>query len=322
MIVVGQTSGCHFQTIQSAIDYLEKELAETTLYILAGVYEETVTIYRSDLRLIGLGQVEIRMSHFAEEWLNGQKRGTFWTATCYLGGRNVWLENLTIVNEAGPGEVVGQAIALYADCHEAVFKNCRFKAHQDTLCTGPLPDWQKNGRPFEGPSIGKSFENYDQYYLNCYIEGTVDVIFGGATAYFEACEIKSLTRIKPTASYLTAASTPKETAFGLIFDTCFFTAQTGVAEVYLGRPWRPYAKTMLTNCQLGDHIAEKGWDDWGETSNQQSVQYTEYGTIQKGYLATNRVPWSGQVKKRVNFKKEQIFRNKLFWKRWQAREEG
>lgn len=51
--------------------------------------------------------------------------------------------NITFENSAGFGKKVGQAIAVYAEGDDLVFKNCHMLGHQDTLFTGPLPMKEK-----------------------------------------------------------------------------------------------------------------------------------------------------------------------------------
>ena len=84
-----------------------------------------------------------------------------------------------------------------------------------------------------------------QYYKDCYIEGTVDFIFGSSTAFFDNCQIHSLGR-----GYLTAASTPEGRDHGYVLRGCRLTAEPGVELVMLGRPWRPYAKTVFVDIVL------------------------------------------------------------------------
>ena len=68
MLVVGKESFCDYHTIQEAIDSLECEPSgqADTLYILSGIYNETVRIYRSYLTIIGIGLVEITMNRYAK----------------------------------------------------------------------------------------------------------------------------------------------------------------------------------------------------------------------------------------------------------------
>lgn len=321
-MLVGKESYCDFQTIQAAIDELERRPAglHETLYILSGVYEEAVRIYRSDLTIVGIGEVEITMNLYArmiDE--KGQEYGTFKTPTLFLGGRRLTLVNLTVSNTAGQGSVVGQALAVTAHCDETVFSCCTFKGHQDTLFVGPLPPLPKNpNKPFGGVPFKEFHDQYRQLYTNCRIEGTVDFIFGGATAYFDHCQIHSLpnwngSEVLP--AYITAASTPLATEHGFIFNQCYLTAEPGTDKVYLGRPWRPYAKTDFVDCQLGPHILPEGWHNWDNPENEATVRYREFdqaNTINRD----KRVTWAQHD---VNGNKgpriEDVFVGTAFWKR-------
>ncbi|WP_150265960.1 pectinesterase family protein [Paenibacillus tepidiphilus] len=294
-MLVGQELFCDYSTVQDAVDALERLPSgePQTLVILQGVYEENVAIYRSDLTIIGLGQVEIRGSRYARERNEaGEELGTFGTPTLFLGGSRLRLSNLTVTNAAGQGETVGQALAVYANCDETVFSGCTFKGHQDTLFTGPLPLVNKQGFSFGGIPLREQHEQYRQLYRDCYIEGTVDFIFGGATAYFERCEIRSLRRDSDSPSYVTAASTPEGRAYGYVFQGCYFTAEEGVGQVFLGRPWRGYARTELAGCLLGGHIHPLGWDNWGNPDNEATVTYREYGVPAGDPLRAARTAWT------------------------------
>lgn len=320
-IIVGQESFCHFRTIQAAIDFLERYTAGTiqTLYILSGVYEENVLIYRSHLRIIGLGYVEIAGRRYAQELdERGERIETFGTPTLFLGGSDLVVENIVVTNTAGQGPDIGQALAVYAHCDLAVFRNCSFKAHQDTLFTGPLPPAPRERAEFGGIPLRERHAHYRQLYENCYIEGTVDFIFGGATAYFDTCELRSLRHYEDQAGYITAASTPAGQEHGYVFHRCFLTAAPGVADVYLGRPWREYAKTAYVNCILGDHIHPLGWDNWNDLANQASVRYEEYGVRHAEVLRYQRVPWAGIYEhepESKSLRKEQVFAGTDFWQR-------
>ena len=39
-------------------------------------------------------------------------------------------------------------------------------------------------------------------------------------------------------------------------------------HIFLGRPWRPYAKTVFINTQMGSHILKEGWDNWKNPANE------------------------------------------------------
>ncbi|AIQ19701.1 pectin methylesterase [Paenibacillus sp. FSL H7-0357] len=319
-MLVGKEGFCDFHSIQEAVDALERLPSgkAETLYILAGIYEEAVRIYRSDLTIRGIGQVEITNNRYARQKdVTGEEQGTFATPTLFLGGSRLVLENLTLSNTAGQGTEIGQALAVYAHCDETVFRNCILKGHQDTLFTGPLPPANKQGGAFGGIPLKERHNHYRQLYTHCYIEGTVDFIFGGATAYFEHCEIRSLRHYNDGPGYITAGSTPPGQPYGYLFKDCYLTADPNVDEVYLGRPWRGYAKTEMLNCRMGGHIHPSGWDNWEDPANEVTVRYREYGLAKDDPLRKQRVGWAilpdmGEEAPR----KEQVFAGTDFWKVW------
>ncbi|WP_410769551.1 pectinesterase family protein [Fontibacillus sp. BL9] len=319
-MLVGKQSFCDYQSIQEAVDALEQSssMEPATLYILSGVYEETVQIYRSHLHVIGIGHVEITMNRYAKEKdENGEEIGTFATPTLFLGGSHLVLDNLMIANTAGQGENIGQAVAVYAHCDQTLFRNCIFKGHQDTLFTGPLPPAPKERLKFGGIPLRDHHPHYRQYYLNCRIEGTLDFIFGGATALFEHCEIHSLLHSGNKESYITASSTPYGQEYGYVFKNCYLTAEPGVSSVFLGRPWREYAKTVFVDCNLGGHIHPLGWDNWGDPANEDSVCYQEFGVRDAAALRLQRVPWGDCFEAgegETGFSKEIIFSGSDFWR--------
>ncbi|ASA21781.1 pectinesterase family protein [Paenibacillus donghaensis] len=294
-MLVGHEEYCDYHTIQEAVDALERQPDNRTdtLYILSGVYEELVRIYRSKLVIRGIGHVEITMNRFARGLdENGEEWGTFATPTLFLGGSELLVENITVSNTSGQGPKVGQALAVYAHCDQTVFRNCTFRGHQDTLFTGPLPPATKEGLPFAGIPLREKHEVCRQLYQYCYIEGTVDFIFGGAEARFEHCEIHSLLHHSGGPGFITAASTPEGQEQGYVFKDCYLSAEAGVRNVYLGRPWRAYARTDFVDCLLGPHIHPSGWDHWDNPENKRTVCYREYGSRGAVDAGKHRVDWA------------------------------
>ncbi len=189
---------------------------------------------------------------------------------------------LTIQNTSGDH---GQALALRVDGDRDLFVDCRITGWQDTLMVN-------NGR---------------DYFGNCYIAGRVDFIYGSATAWLENCEIHSR-----NGGHVTAASTPKDHPFGLIFSNSKLTgdaipwdpATTNPATTQkprvtpkadLGRPWRPFASVTYLNCQMADHIKAEGWNNWGKASNESTARYSEYHSTGPGGDAEKRYSWSHQL---------------------------
>ncbi len=258
------------------------EEEEILIKMAPGKYQGPVTVDRGNLTIEGTDPLTTvitgKLAAF-EIMEDGQKRGTFRTQTLFIDADNVRLKNLTVENTAGDGDKVGQAIALYADGDCLEFENCRFLGHQDTLFTAPLPEKEVEPGGFRGPKEKAPRRKGRQYYRDCYIEGDVDFIFGGATAFFENCEIHSLKR---EMGYVTAASTPEDSEFGYVFYKCRFSSDAEEGSSYLGRPWREHAKTVLIECEIGRHIAKEGWYDWNGRASSGTVYYAEYGSTREG----------------------------------------
>lgn len=299
-VLVGQTDFCDAATIQAGLDLLAKcpRNVNKELLILSGKYEEYIECRLSHFTMTGVGNVVITGKRYAQEKMpDGSLRETFRSATVFIEGIDIRVENITILNEAGEGNDIGQGIALFNSAHQIVLVHCNLKGKQDTLCTGPLPSLNKEGQPLKLPQQEYGLAYCKQEYINCYIEGTVDFIFGGADATFINCQLHSKQSVKSANGYITAASTPKGQASGYYFKSCVLTADEKVTNVYLGRPWRAYAKTTFCSCWLGEHIHLAGWHNWGNPDNEQTVRYCEhdcyYSTVPQRLTWTNRTSRKG-----------------------------
>lgn len=273
-----------FTSIQEAINATKAFPSERiTITIKPGLYREKVKVHawNNHLTLRGEAAETTIISwddHF--EGLALGRNSTFHTPTLLVQGDDFRAEGLTIENTAGE---VGQAVALAVEADRAEFHNCRLLGNQDTLYAAGA--------------------NARQYYKNCYIEGTTDFIFGEATALFEHCTLHS-----KADSYVTAASTPEGRAYGFVFLDCRLTAAPEVQRVYLGRPWRDYAKTVFIRCELGGHIVPAGWDNWSSKEKESTVFYAEYENYGPGATTASRVAWSHQLKKKTvkKYRKEEV----------------
>ncbi len=273
-ITVAQDGSGDFTSIQAAIDatkaFPDKRI---TINIKNGTYYEKVRVpsWNTQLSLIGEDPEKTIITY--DDYFKKIDRGrnsTFFTYTLLVEADDFYAENLTIENSAG---VVGQAVALHVEGNRCVFKNCKFLGNQDTIyLTG---------------------ENSKLYFKNCTIEGTTDFIFGSATVVFYECMI-----ISRSDSYITAASTNEGKAFGFVFMNCKLEADEGVSKVYLGRPWRPYAKTVFMNCELGEQIVPEGWKEWSNADKVSTTYYAEYNNKGPGASIENRIKWSQQLNKK------------------------
>jgi len=273
-IIVAQDGTGNFKTIKEAINSVPDNNSRTIIiYIKNGVYKEKLDIAKNKTNITLLGQDVNKTIITYDDYASkkdsaGKNIGTSGSTSVYIRCDNFSAENITFENSSGP---VGQAVALSAGGDKVFFKNCRFLGFQDTIYT-----------------FGNTAR---QYFYKCYIEGTVDFIFGAATAVFEKCDI-----FCKRGGYITAASTPEGQKYGYVFLGCKIIGKPE-KSFFLGRPWRPYASVVFIKCNLPAFIKPEGWHNWGKQDNEKTAFYAEYKNKGRGYLPEKRVPWSKQLTK-------------------------
>ena len=260
-----------FQSVQQAIDAVpDFRKNQTTIFIKKGIYKEKLVLAgsKTNVKFVGedvQGTVLTFDDYATKKNRFGEEVGTTGSTSFYIFGDDFYAENITFENSSGP---VGQAVAVRIDGDRVRFDNCRFLGSQDTL----YPHGEKSR----------------QYYKSCYIEGTVDFIFGWSTAVFEDCAIFC----KKGGGYITAASTLETTTYGFVFINCKITGDAPENSFYLGRPWRPFAKTVFINCSMEKKIRPEGWHNWNKPDAELTSFYGEYGSKGPGGNLAGRVKWS------------------------------
>lgn len=273
-IVVAQDGSGHYRTVQAAFDAIPvSNKKPVTVYIRNGIYFEKLRLDSSKnfVTLVGEDKFKTILTyndHAGKVSPKGDTINTYTSESFLLKANDFKAENLTFQNNAGFS--AGQAVAVQVAGDRVIFRNCRFLGFQDVLFT--------------------SHPGSRQYYEHCYIEGTTDFIFGSSTAWFQQCHIHSKKN-----SHVTAASTPKEKAFGYVFYDCVLTADSSLNNVSLGRPWRPYSSVTYLYTYIDRHINAKGWDNWRNPENEKTARYAEYKNYGPGSNEGQRAGWIRQL---------------------------
>jgi polygalacturonase len=268
-----------YYSIQRAIDVAPETGA--VISIAPGVYRETLRIAKPNLHLRS-AHSDPQETVIVFDKSAGTAGGTLHSATVEVLGNNFTAENLTLANDwntTHPQLPQGsQALALLVTGDRAVFRNVRLLGNQDTLYTG-----SRCGNADDHPC-----QPARQYFVDSYIEGNVDFIFGDGKTVFERCEIHST---KHNGGYITAQGKHyADQDSGYVFHRCKLTAEPGVDHVWLGRPWRPYATVIFLETEMGAHIEPAGWREWhpGETHYLDTVYYAEYASADPGAHPNDR----------------------------------
>ena len=167
---------------------------------------------------------------------------------------------------------------------EPIFKKGKPFGGKAPACLGKL---EKEIIPggFLGPKQLAPRKDHTVYFKNCLIEGGIDFIFGGATAYFDNCEFRS---VEP--GFVFAPSTPEHVKEGFVARNCRFTRTENVADgsCHIARPWRNYAKVRIEDCFLDAHIAREGFHDWNKPEARETMEFTEIRSFGPGACPEGR----------------------------------
>ena len=284
--VVSGDGSEEYMTVQQGIDALGPDGG--TVSIRPGTYREVLHIAKPHVRMEGTGdspeKVVIVSSNSA--YSSGS---TFKSATVFVTADDFFAQNLSFQNDFSknqkPQEQGSQALALSVTGDRAAFRNVRILGAQDTLYAA-----SRSCQSDHGPCIPTR-----QYFENCYIEGHVDFIFGDSKAFFDHCEIHAIAH---DVVMLTAQGKhyPEEES-GYVFDHCTVTSDAGVGEIFLGRPWRPYATVVFLNSQLDAKVNPAGWSEWHaeQTRELDNAFYAEYASTGPGANPKSREPHSWQL---------------------------
>ncbi|GGH63742.1 pectin methylesterase-like acyl-CoA thioesterase [Filimonas zeae] len=267
-VTVAKDGSGNYTTVQAALNAVAANSStRTVINIKNGTYKEVLTIAADKKNVSLLGEsttgVKLTYDNYSSKTnpATGTGYGTSGSASTFIKGEGFYAQNITFENSSGP---VGQALAVNITADKTVFNNCRFLGRQDT--------WYGS--------------NCRVYLRNCYIEGTTDFIFGSATAFFDGCSIYSY-----GGTAITAANTANYVTYGLVFNNCTVTAASGVSTL-LGRTWGGYAATAFVNSALPSNISAAGWSNWGNSANDATARYNEYGNTGSGANTSGRVSWS------------------------------
>lgn len=242
-----------YSSIQRAIDAAPSTGA--VIVVAPGVYRERLTVTKPTITLRGLshdpGKTVVTGNRSAST-----AGGDVESATVEVTADNFLAESMTFENDyddSHPKMPEGsQALALAVSGDRDVFENLRLISQQDTLYAG--------SKGCRGKGADRTCTAARQYFDHCYIAGNFDFIFGDAKAVFNHCTIYSRQLHQ---GFITAQSKsyPQQDS-GFVFNGSRLTSAPGVHNVYLGRPWRPYATVVYLNTWMGRQIAPAGWHVW------------------------------------------------------------
>ncbi|KAF7804952.1 putative pectinesterase 53 [Senna tora] len=272
-ISVAQDGTADFNTITQALDTIPpRNTRRVVVSIGPGVYREKIVIPRNKAFITLEGDARDPPTITGNDTASvtgrdGTPLGTFQSATVAVDANYFIALNIKFENRAAHevGKVGGQGVALRISGTKAAFYNCSFYGDQDTL--------------------------YDHkglhYFNNCFIQGSVDFIFGSGRSLYENCYLNSIS--KKVASITAQKRTNASLESGFSFKNSVIT---GSGQVYLGRAWGDYSRVVFSYTYMDKIVVPQGWSDWGDQKRDFRVYYAEYKCSGPGANFTARVPWA------------------------------
>lgn len=271
VITVSKSGSADFTTVQDAVDSISSgNAARVVIQIAAGTYKEKVNVPSGKpyISFIGAGSgvTTITWDDTATSAGSTSKSGSVIVESDYFIAQDISFENSAPAPP--PGAEGRQAVALRISGDKAAFYSCSFYGAQDTL-------YDHQGR---------------HYFKGCFIQGSIDFVFGDGQSYYDGCELHSIASSSGSLTAQNRASPGENTGFSFV--NC---KVTGSGLIYLGRAWGAYSRVVFLFTYMDDIIRPEGWNDFGESSHQETAFYGEYQCSGPGANAQNRVTWSYQL---------------------------
>lgn len=260
LTVSQNATDCQYSNITAAISALPNDSKPYTIYIKAGTYTEQLSITRNGkVTLIGettfvndytQNQVKVEISNGQLTSANKDESTPVIYAKKSNDNSGLAVYNIDFVNTYPQTTNTAALAADFYGANIAAY-GCSFVGFQDTLLAN----------------------KGTQVFSNCYIEGSIDFIWGFSTAYFHQCYIASNT----PGACISAQSRASGTVSGYVFDTCYVTYTSTYGSSfglsYLGRPYSSFSTAIYMNSFIDKHINSAGWNVWS-TSNPQTSNVT------------------------------------------------
>ncbi|KAM1771145.1 hypothetical protein ACFX11_046002 [Malus domestica] len=274
-LCVDRNGCCNFTLVQAAVDAVPTPSPKRTIiWINKGIYYEKVTVPKTKPNITFQGQGYETTAISWNDTANSA-HGTFYSGSVQVFADNFVAKNISFMNVAPipkPGDVGAQAVAIRISGDQAAFLGCGFFGAQDTL-------HDDRGR---------------HYFKDCYIQGSIDFIFGNGRSLYENCQLISMSNPVPLGTKsINGAVTAhgrasKDDNTGYAFVNCFIG---GTGRVWLGRAWRPFSRVVFASTTMTDIIAPEGWNDFNDPTRDQTIFYGEYNCSGAGANMSLRAPY-------------------------------
>jgi len=245
--VVAQDGSGDYTTVQAAFnDVPDFYTGMWCIYVKAGTYKEKLLLAQNKTNVVLRGESALTTILTYDDYAG--KPGVGGTSNCYstaieaddFTAMDITFQNTVKNDGSAPDQ---QAVALRVNGDRGAYYNCRLLGYQDTYYA-----WGGHG-------------TVRTYMKECYIEGSVDFIFGRNINVFDNCHI----HVNRQNGCITAPSTDAASRFGLVFMDCKITADSvgfngvPITSIHLGRPWQGRPRCVYLRCEAPATLNPEGW---------------------------------------------------------------
>ncbi|KAK6160977.1 hypothetical protein DH2020_004358 [Rehmannia glutinosa] len=271
-IIVDANGEGDFKSVQAAIDHVPNGNSKwIIIHIQKGVYREKVTVPRNKpyifMRGSGRGKTSIVWSESSE---NNYDSAIFKVEAPHFVAFGIGFKNTapTGITYSGPSK----SVAAFLGADKVAFYKCAFFSNHNTLFD------------YKG----------SHYYDNCYIQGSIDLIFGHGQAMFHECEVFAVAdgRIEIGGSIAANHRQSHNESSGFVFVN---GKVYGVGNVHLGRAKGTHSRVIFANTYLSRTVIPQGWTKWSYQGRTDNLHHAEYKCHGPGSASKNRAHWSKQL---------------------------
>ncbi|CAA0834267.1 Probable pectinesterase 67 [Striga hermonthica] len=272
-IVVDANGQGDFISVQAAIDHVPSRNSRwIAIHINKGIYREKVKIPSDKpyifMRGSGKGKTSIVWSQRSEK---SYESATFKVEAPHFVAFGISFKNTGAKKNS---------VAVFLEADKGAFYDCAFFSNHNTL-------YDYKGR---------------HYYHNCYIQGSMDLIFGLGQAMFHDCEIFVIGNrgLEIGGSIAANHRQSHEENSGFVF---LKGKVYGVGDVHLGRAKGSHSRVVFANTYLSKTVSRQGWTKRNYKGNTNNLHHAEYQCHGPGSDSVKRAHWSKQLayKDAINF---------------------
>ncbi|KAF9623090.1 hypothetical protein IFM89_036534 [Coptis chinensis] len=263
-----------FTSIQDAIDSVPDGNSEwIIIHVRKGTYREKIHIPTNKpyifMRGNGRGRTRVVWDHSSFDNTD--------SATLRVEGANFVAFGISFKNDANIGlpssiQNEKQSVAALVGADKVAFYHCAFYSAHNTL-------FDYKGR---------------HYYDDCYIQGSIDFIFGRARSIFHDCEIFVVSddrvEIGGSITAQNRQTAGEDSGFVFIEGRVY-----GIGGVYLGRAKGAYSRVLFAKTYLSKTIVPHGWTNWSYNGTTKNIYHAEYKCHGPGSIPNDRAPWALQL---------------------------